>query len=261
VEQGIYPAVDPLDSTSRILDPRIVGEEHYAVARKVQEILQRYKELQDIIAILGMDELSDEDKLVVYRARKIQRFLSQPFFVAEPFTGYKGKLKTALSPEYCGLIAKCLANKHNEEIIEKRAKVDIDISKVKQIIDHSDIIRDKLLSGTENTAPAEETPFTDVAATVMPEKAVEAIQNEEQPETTGQEDRYYCLLEKLTDTQKQILVFINSKNNTAKLSEVAGAFGGVFVQMEIDNINEAAIDCLGDILILTEDDTLIIQDI
>lgn len=91
VEQGIYPAVDPLDSTSRILDPRIVGEEHYSVARKVQEILQRHKELQDIIAILGMDELSEEDKLVVFRARKIQRFLSQPFNVAETYTGYQGK--------------------------------------------------------------------------------------------------------------------------------------------------------------------------
>jgi len=90
-ELGIYPAVDPLDSSSRILDPRIVGEEHYAVARRVQEVLQRYKELQDIIAILGMDELSEEDKLVVYRARKIQRYLSQPFFVAETFTGYPGK--------------------------------------------------------------------------------------------------------------------------------------------------------------------------
>ena len=90
-ELGIYPAVDPLDSTSRILDPRIVGEEHYNVARTVQQILQRYKDLQDIIAILGMDELSDEDKLIVARARKIQRFLSQPFFVAEEFTGTPGK--------------------------------------------------------------------------------------------------------------------------------------------------------------------------
>ncbi|MBB6216346.1 F-type H+-transporting ATPase subunit beta [Anaerosolibacter carboniphilus] len=90
-ELGIYPAVDPLDSTSRILDPNIVGEEHYRVARDVQEVLQRYKELQDIIAILGMDELSDEDKLVVARARKIQRFLSQPFHVAEQFTGSPGK--------------------------------------------------------------------------------------------------------------------------------------------------------------------------
>lgn len=91
VEMGIYPAVDPLDSTSRILDPRIVGQEHYNTARRVQEILQRYKELQDIIAILGMDELSEEDKMIIYRARKIQRFLSQPFFVAETFTGYRGK--------------------------------------------------------------------------------------------------------------------------------------------------------------------------
>ena len=91
-EIGIYPAVDPLDSTSRILDPRIVGEEHYRVARDVQRILQAYKSLQDIIAILGMDELSEEDKLTVARARKIQRFLSQPFFVAEVFTGSPGKL-------------------------------------------------------------------------------------------------------------------------------------------------------------------------
>jgi len=91
-EIGIYPAVDPLDSTSRILDPRIVGDEHYRVAREVQKILQAYKSLQDIIAILGMDELSEEDKLTVARARKIQRFLSQPFFVAEVFTGSPGKL-------------------------------------------------------------------------------------------------------------------------------------------------------------------------
>lgn len=91
VELGIYPAVDPLASTSKILDPRIIGEEHYRVARRVQEILQRYKDLQDIIAILGMEELSDEDKLTVSRARKIQRFLSQPFHVAEQFTGLKGK--------------------------------------------------------------------------------------------------------------------------------------------------------------------------
>ena len=91
VELGIYPAVDPLESTSRILDPRIVGEEHYKVARAVQEILQKYKELQDIIAILGMDELSEDDKLVVSRARKVQRFLSQPFFVAGQFTGLEGR--------------------------------------------------------------------------------------------------------------------------------------------------------------------------
>ena len=93
-ELGIYPAVDPLDSTSRILDPKVIGEEHYFVAREVQRILQKYKELQDIIAILGMDELSEEDKLVVSRARKIQRFLSQPFFVAEQFTGTPGAYVT-----------------------------------------------------------------------------------------------------------------------------------------------------------------------
>ena len=91
-EKGIYPAVDPLDSTSRMLDPMVIGEEHYEVARSVQEILQRYKSLQDIIAILGMDELSEEDKIAVARARKIERFLSQPFFVAEVFTGSPGKL-------------------------------------------------------------------------------------------------------------------------------------------------------------------------
>ncbi len=90
-ERGIYPAVDPLGSTSRILDPRIVGDEHYAVARAVQKVLQRYKDLQDIIAILGMDELSEDDKLIVARARKIECFLSQPFFVAEVFTGRPGK--------------------------------------------------------------------------------------------------------------------------------------------------------------------------
>jgi F-type H+-transporting ATPase subunit beta len=90
-ELGIYPAVDPLDSTSRILDPNVLGEEHYRVARQTQQILQKYKDLQDIIAILGMDELSDEDKLVVARARRIQRFLSQPFNVGEAFTGRKGR--------------------------------------------------------------------------------------------------------------------------------------------------------------------------
>jgi F-type H+-transporting ATPase subunit beta len=107
---GIYPAIDPLDSTSRQLDPLVIGEEHYSVARGVQEVLQRYKELKDIIAILGMDELAEDDKLVVYRARKIQRFLSQPFHVAEVFTGAPGKyvpiretiqsFKAILSGEY-----------------------------------------------------------------------------------------------------------------------------------------------------------------
>jgi F-type H+-transporting ATPase subunit beta len=90
-EKGIYPAVDPLDSTSRILQPGVVSDEHYDVATRVQQLLQRYKDLQDIIAILGMDELSDEDKVVVQRARKIERFLSQPFHVAEVFTGRPGK--------------------------------------------------------------------------------------------------------------------------------------------------------------------------
>ncbi|MCD4715258.1 MAG: F0F1 ATP synthase subunit beta, partial [Desulfobacterales bacterium] len=93
-ELGIYPAVDPLDSTSRILDPNVLGEDHYNTSRQVQQILQKYKDLQDIIAILGMDELSDEDKLVVARARRIQRFLSQPFHVAETFTGTAGKYVT-----------------------------------------------------------------------------------------------------------------------------------------------------------------------
>jgi F-type H+-transporting ATPase subunit beta len=90
-ELGIYPAVDPLDSTSRILDPLIIGDEHYTTASRVKRILQTYKDLQDIISILGMDELSDEDKLTVYRARKIQRFFSQPFHVAEQFTGFAGR--------------------------------------------------------------------------------------------------------------------------------------------------------------------------
>ena len=90
-DKGIYPAVDPLASTSRILDPRIVGEEHYNTAREVQRVLQRYKDLQDIIAILGVDELSEDDKLIVSRARKIERFFSQPFFVAQQFTGREGR--------------------------------------------------------------------------------------------------------------------------------------------------------------------------
>ena len=98
VEQGIYPAVDPLESSSRILEADVVGEEHYRVARKVQEILQKYKELQDIIAILGMEELSEDDKLTVFRARKIQRFLSQPFHVAETFTGVPGNTCRWLRP-------------------------------------------------------------------------------------------------------------------------------------------------------------------
>ncbi len=110
-EKGIYPAVDPLDSTSRILDPQLVGEKHYATARGVQQILQRYKELQDIIAILGMDELSDEDKIIVARARKIERFLSQPFHVAEQFTGQAGMFVPV--SESVESFAEVLAGKHD----------------------------------------------------------------------------------------------------------------------------------------------------
>ena len=136
-EIGIYPAVDPLDSTSRILDPRIVGEEHYRVARDVQKILQAYKSLQDIIAILGMDELSEEDKLTVARARKIQRFLSQPFFVAEVFTGSPGKL-VDLNDTIKGFDAICKGEYDHlpeaafymvggiEEVIEKAEKLSKD---------------------------------------------------------------------------------------------------------------------------------------
>jgi F-type H+-transporting ATPase subunit beta len=112
VELGIYPAVSPLDSSSRILDPRIVGEEHYTVATKVKHILERYKELQDIIAILGIDELSDEDKLIVARARKVQRFLSQPFTVGEQFTGLKGKFVTV--EETVKGFKEILEGKHDE---------------------------------------------------------------------------------------------------------------------------------------------------
>jgi len=133
-EKGIYPAVDPLDSTSKILDPRVVGQEHYEVARKVQAILQRYKELQDIIAILGMDELAEDDKLVVFRARKVEKFFSQPFFVAEAFTGTPGKyvpIKDTIAgfkeiiegklddiPENCFLLAGTI-----DEVKEKAAKL------------------------------------------------------------------------------------------------------------------------------------------
>ncbi len=136
-EIGIYPAVDPLDSTSRILDPRVVGDEHYRVARDVQKILQAYKSLQDIIAILGMDELSEEDKLTVARARKIQRFLSQPFFVAEVFTGSPGKL-VDLNDTIKGFDAICKGEYDHlpeaafymvggiEEVIEKAEKLSKD---------------------------------------------------------------------------------------------------------------------------------------
>jgi F-type H+-transporting ATPase subunit beta len=108
----LYPAVDPLASTSRILDPRIIGEEHYLVAREVKQVLQRYKDLQDIIAILGIDELSEDDKLAVTRARKVQRFLSQPFFVAEQFTGVKGKY-VAIADTIRGF-KELVAGKHDE---------------------------------------------------------------------------------------------------------------------------------------------------
>ena len=133
VEQGIYPAVDPLDSTSRILEPDIVGEEHYEVARKVQEILQKYKELQDIIAILGMDELSEADKLVVSRARKVQRFLSQPFFVAGQFTGLEGKyvpvsetirgFREILEGKHDDIPESCFLNAGSiDDVVERAAK-------------------------------------------------------------------------------------------------------------------------------------------
>ncbi|MBQ8813914.1 MAG: F0F1 ATP synthase subunit beta [Lachnospiraceae bacterium] len=132
VELGIYPAVDPLESTSRILDPRIVGEEHYAVARGVQEILQRYKELQDIIAILGMDELSEEEKQIVARARKVQRFLSQPFFVAGQFTGLEGRyvplgetiqgFKEIIEGKYDHIPESCFLNAGNIDDVLARVK-------------------------------------------------------------------------------------------------------------------------------------------
>ncbi|MEN9785620.1 MAG: synthase subunit beta [Pseudomonadota bacterium] len=133
-EIGIYPAVDPLDSTSRILDPKVLGEEHYAVARAVQRILQRYKELQDIIAILGMDELSDEDKLTVARARKIQRFLSQPFFVAQQFTGMEGKFVS--KQETVQAFKEILEGKHDalpEQAFYLVGNIDEAIAKAKKI--------------------------------------------------------------------------------------------------------------------------------
>ena len=128
-ELGIYPAVDPLDSTSRQLDPLVIGTEHYEVARRVQGILQRYKELRDIIAILGMDELSDDDKLVVARARKIQRFLSQPFFVAEVFTGSAGKY-VSLKDTIAGF--KAIADGEMDEYPEQAFYMVGDIEEVKE---------------------------------------------------------------------------------------------------------------------------------
>jgi len=134
VEQGIYPAVDPLDSTSRILAPEVVGEEHYQVARKVQQIIQRYKELQDIIAILGIDELSETDKILVARARKVQRFLSQPFFVAEEFTQTPGRY-VALKDTIQGF-KEIVEGKHDdlpEQAFVNVGKIDEVISKAKQL--------------------------------------------------------------------------------------------------------------------------------
>jgi F-type H+-transporting ATPase subunit beta len=133
-ELGIYPAVDPLDSTSRILDPRIVGEEHYRVARGVQAILQRYKELQDIIAILGMEELSEEDKLIVARARRIQRFLSQPFFVAEQFTGSAGRYVSL--PDTIQGFKEIIEGKHDElpeQAFYMVGKIDEVVEKAKRL--------------------------------------------------------------------------------------------------------------------------------
>jgi F-type H+-transporting ATPase subunit beta len=133
-ELGIYPAVDPLDSTSRILDPRIVGEDHYRVARGVQQVLQRYKELQDIIAILGMEELSEEDKLIVARARRIQRFLSQPFFVAEQFTGARGRYVPL--PETIRGFKEILEGKHDdlpEQAFYMVGNIDEVVEKAKRI--------------------------------------------------------------------------------------------------------------------------------
>jgi len=133
-ELGIYPAVDPLDSTSRILDPQVVGDKHYDTARGVQKILQRYKELQDIIAILGMDELSDEDKLIVARARKIQRFLSQPFHVAEQFTGSPGIYVP--TSETVESFSQVLAGKHDnlsEDSFYMVGNIDTAVAKAKRL--------------------------------------------------------------------------------------------------------------------------------
>ncbi|MDE6101834.1 MAG: F0F1 ATP synthase subunit beta, partial [Ruminococcus sp.] len=136
VEQGIYPAVDPLESNSRILEPETVGEEHYSVARRTQELLQKYKELQDIIGILGMEELDEADKLAVYRARKIQKFLSQPFNVAENFTGLKGKyvpLKDTI--EGFNAIIEGDMDKYPESAFLMAGTIDDVIAKAKQLSD------------------------------------------------------------------------------------------------------------------------------
>jgi F-type H+-transporting ATPase subunit beta len=136
-ELGIYPAVDPLGSTSKILDPRIVGEAHYKVARQVQTILQRYKDLQDIIAILGIDELSEDDKLTVARARKIQRFLSQPFFVAEQFTGLKGKyVKIADTIESFARIAAGELDEYPEQAFLYKGTLDEVVEHGRRLLEH-----------------------------------------------------------------------------------------------------------------------------
>jgi F-type H+-transporting ATPase subunit beta len=133
-EQGLYPAIDPLGSTSRILDPQVVGEEHYRVAREVQRVLQRYKDLQDIIAILGVDELSEDDKLTVGRARRIQRFLSQPMFVAEAFTGTPGKF-VPLAETIAGF-AQILEGRHDtlpEQAFYMVGNIDEAVAKAEQL--------------------------------------------------------------------------------------------------------------------------------
>src|SRR4051794_27472064 len=165
-EKGIYPAVDPLDSTSTILKPDIVGDEHYRVATQVQEILQRYKELQDIIAILGIDELSDEDKLTVQRARKIERFLSQPFFVAEQFTGTEGKYVPI--DETVRSFAEIIEGKHDE--LPERAFY------MKGSIDE---VTEDARQGSGRRQAAEEKPEA--------EEEQPAAETEEQPEAETEE--------------------------------------------------------------------------
>jgi F-type H+-transporting ATPase subunit beta len=153
VEQGIYPAVDPLDSFSRALQPGIVSEEHYTTATRVQEILQRYKDLQDIIAILGIDELSDEDKLVVARARKIQRFLSQPNFVAEQFTGTPGEY-VKIEDTIAGF-QEIIDGKH-DELPEQAFYM---VGTIENAVE-----KGRRLGGEEEPEAPEETPEEDVAA-------------------------------------------------------------------------------------------------
>jgi len=173
-ELGIYPAVDPLDSTSRMLDPRIVGEDHYSVARGVQKTLQDYKSLQDIIAILGMDELSEEDKQVVYRARKIQKFMSQPFFVAEVFTGMSGKFvglkenikafKDILAGKYDNLPEPAFYMVGGIQEVEEKAKL-----LASQGASEKEVKKDKDGKTTTTTAQKSQTfEFAEVIATARP---------------------------------------------------------------------------------------------